>query len=182
MVERILGKLFEAFQPAMPAIGEAIGRKIIGGPIAPMPPSLAGGAPAPPSVPPGQPASEATGSTSPVNAAPADPQEAVLAGMLRQVAPLALNALGQGADGYGFAESLVTLHGRLAYDQLAGSGPERIMALAKADPGLWPHLAPLEAKFTEFVREFCRYDEWTEEQEHQDQDEEPPRAHHAARQ
>jgi hypothetical protein len=95
----------------------------------------------------------------------ASPEEVMLRGVLRQFMPMLLTTLGQGGDGYGLAETVITLFGRPTYDQASGLGKDKIMELVKAEPDLWVQVAPIEAKFRRFLDEFTGYDAWTAEQE-----------------
>ncbi len=95
-----------------------------------------------------------TGSTS----GQADPEDGTLREAFRQFAPMLLSALNQGGDGYGLAETMISLFGRVAYEQAAGLGKDKIMQLARSEPAIWAELAPLEAQFSRFVEEFTNYD------------------------
>jgi len=95
----------------------------------------------------------------------ASPEEMMLRGVLGQFMPMLLTALSQGGDGYGLAETVITLFGRPTYDQASGLGKDKIMQLVKAEPDLWAQVAPIEAKFSRFLDEFSGYDAWTAEQE-----------------
>jgi hypothetical protein len=94
------------------------------------------------------------------------PEDAVLRRVFRQFVPMVLTALSQGGDGYGLAETVIRLFGRLTYDQACGLGKDRIMQLAKSEPDLWAEVAPIEAKFSQFLDEFTGYDAWIAEQAH----------------
>lgn len=97
-------------------------------------------------------------------------EDMVLRGMFRQFAPALLTALNQGADGYAMAEAVITMNGRLAYDQISGIGKEKLLDLAKSDPEIWAQLATIEAKFNTFLEEFFSFDdELEEEQEDEEQ-------------
>jgi hypothetical protein len=88
----------------------------------------------------------------------ASPEEVMLRGVLRQFMPMLLTALSQGGDGYGLAETVITLFGRPTYNQASGLGKDKIMHLVKAEPDLWAQVAPIEAKFSRFLDEFTGYD------------------------
>jgi hypothetical protein len=95
------------------------------------------------------------------------PEELELRSIFRRSMPMLLAALSQGGDGYGLAETVITLFGRPRYDQVSGLGKDKIMQLVKAEPDLWAQVAPNEVKFSRFLDEFTGYDAWTEEQERQ---------------
>ncbi|MBZ5596453.1 MAG: hypothetical protein LAP39_29780 [Acidobacteriia bacterium] len=97
----------------------------------------------------------------------ASAEDVMLRGVFRRFLPMLLTALSQGGDGYGLAETVITLFGRLTYDQASGLGKDKIMQLAKAEPDLWAQVAPIEAEFSRFLDEFTGYDAWTEEQARQ---------------
>jgi hypothetical protein len=94
----------------------------------------------------------------------ASPDEVMLRGVLRQFMPMLLTTLSQGGDGYGLAETVITLFGRPTYDRASGLGKDKIVELVKAEPDLWAQVAPIEAKFRRFLDEFTGYDAWTAEQ------------------
>jgi hypothetical protein len=71
-----------------------------------------------------------------------------------QIGPCLLNALNQGCDGGAFAESLTTLYGGLAYEQIAALGKEGIIGALQSQPQFWPQLAPIQARVEQFVEEF----------------------------
>ena len=80
-----------------------------------------------------------------------------------------VSALSQGGNGYGLARTVITLFGRSTYDQASGLGKDKIMEVVRAEPELWAQVAPIEAKFGQFLDEFTAYDAWTEEQTRQSQ-------------
>ena len=95
------------------------------------------------------------------------PEEVMLRDTFRRFMPMLLTSLRQGGDGYGLAETVITLFGRRTYDQAAGLGHDKIMRVIKTEPELWAQVAPIEAKFSRFVDEFTRYDAWMEERARQ---------------
>lgn len=94
----------------------------------------------------------------------ASPDEVMLRGVLRQFMPMLLTSLSQGGEGYGLAETVITLFGRPTYDKASGLGKDKIMELVKTEPDLWTQVAPIEAEFRRFLDEFTGYDAWTAEQ------------------
>jgi len=81
-------------------------------------------------------------------------EEVMLRGVFRQFMPMLLTVLSQGGDGYGLAETVITLFGRPTYDRVSGLGKDRIMQFVKAEPDLWAQVAPIEAIFSRFLDEF----------------------------
>lgn len=94
-------------------------------------------------------------------------EEVMLRGVFRSFMPMLVTSLSQGGDGYGLAETVITLFGRPTYDQASGLGKDRIMQIVKAEPDLWAQVAPIEVKFSKFLDEFTGYDVWTEGQARQ---------------
>jgi hypothetical protein len=91
-----------------------------------------------------------------------------------QLGPLLLTALNQGCDGGAFAESLTTLYGGLAYEQIAVVGKEGIMESLQLQGQLWPQLAPIQARVEQFVEEFLEWGEAEAEEMDANQGTEPP--------
>lgn len=89
---------------------------------------------------------------------PANAEDEMLRAVFRQFAPMLVSALERGGDGYGLAETVITLFGRVTYDQAAALGKDKIMQLARSEPDIWAQVAPVEARFSRFIDEFTRYD------------------------
>jgi hypothetical protein len=92
---------------------------------------------------------------------------------MMQLAPALLNALNIGRTGEEFADSLVTLYGQIAFEQIAGLGKETIMLGLQAIPQLWAQPAPIQPRLEIFIDEFLA---WGTEDGEPGDDEQPPQA------
>lgn len=85
------------------------------------------------------------------------PEEIMLETAFKRFMPMLVATLNQGGDGYGLAETVISLFGRTTYDQVSGLGKDKIMRIIKSDPALWAQVAPIEAEFVKFMDEFIEY-------------------------
>jgi len=167
-LERMVGKLFDMFKPAMPAIGAAIAQKIVPGlttplqaglgavPI-PIPPLAAQASPGltQPPAPRSAQASESPASPGADAAAPApENADAAQLTMLSNLATLAAGALNLGLTGDQFAEQIEYKYGGAAYDQITAIPKDELLVQLRAIPTVWNILAPFEASLPAFIAEF----------------------------
>jgi len=158
-LERMVGKLFDMFKPAMPAIGAAIAQKILPGQTTLLQAGLGAG---PIAIPP-SPAQPSPGLTQPpvaapsaqVSESPASPgADAAQLTMLSNLAALAASALNLGLTGDQFADQIQYKYGGAAYDQITAIPKDELLAQLRATPTVWNILAPFEASLPEFIAEF----------------------------
>ncbi len=84
-------------------------------------------------------------------------QEAMIAQGLKQLGPMLVGAIERGTSGDSFAESIDTMYGPVAYNQIVGLGMEKMIEILKSDNNLWAKLSPIETLLRKFIDEFIEY-------------------------